>query len=259
MEMTTTGYIDTHAHLYAAAFDEDRDDMMRRAIDAGVERIYLPNVDSSSIEVMLALETAWPGRAFAMMGLHPCSVGENFATELDMVRNWLDRREWVAIGEIGIDLYWDKSTLDWQREAFITQARWAGELGRPIVIHSRESIDILIDLVSELQDGRLRGVFHCFSGDAEQARRIAGLGFYMGIGGVLTYKKSTLPDVVAGIPLEWLVLETDAPYLPPTPHRGQRNESSYIPLIAARLAEAQGISIDEVAAATTRNALKLFA
>lgn len=259
MEMTTAGYIDTHAHLYAAAFDEDRDDMMRRAIDAGVEQIYLPNVDSSSIEGMLALEAAWPGRAFAMMGLHPCSVGENFAAELEQVRSWLDRRTWVAIGEIGIDLYWDKSTLDWQREAFITQTQWARELGRPIVIHSRESIDLLIDLVAELQDGRLRGVFHCFSGDAEQARRIADLGFYMGIGGVVTYKKSTLPDVVAGIPLECLVLETDAPYLPPTPHRGQRNESSYIPLVAARIAEAKAIPIAEVAAATTRNALKLFA
>lgn len=250
--------IDTHTHLYLEQFDEDRDEMIRRALDSGVEQFFLPNIDSSSITKMLELEEAYPGRCFAMMGLHPCSVKENFEEELAIVRDWLDERPFCAVGEIGIDLYWDKTFLEQQKEAFLQQAEWAKELGVPIVIHSREATDILIELTEQIKDERLRGVFHCFSGTEEQARRITELGFFLGIGGVLTFKNAGLDKVMEKIGLEHVVLETDAPFLAPVPYRGKRNESAYVRLVAEKLAALKGVSFREVAETTSRNAGQLF-
>jgi len=252
-------FIDTHAHLYSEQFDEDRNDMVARAFAAGVSRIYLPNVDSKSINGMLDLELNFPNQLFPMMGLHPCSVQpETWKTELDVVASWLGKRHFCAVGEIGMDLYWDISTKSIQEEAFIIQCGWAVDYDIPIIIHSRASINELIGIVTRIKSEKLRGIFHCFSGTKEQAEAITDLGFLLGIGGPVTYKKSTLPEVLAAIPLESIVLETDAPYLPPTPHRGKRNESSYIPLIASKLAEIKGVSISEVGSITTDNALALF-
>ena len=194
--------IDTHAHLYLPRFDKDRDEVLARAQENGIEKIYLPNVDSSTIESMLALEAAQPERCFAMMGLHPCSVKENVAEELLVVKNWLEKRTFCAVGEIGIDLYWDKTFFEAQKKAFNEQIGWAIDLDIPIVIHSRESTEIVIDILKERKHPKLRGIFHCFSGNADQAHQITQLGFHLGIGGVLTYKKSTLPAAIEDIPLE---------------------------------------------------------
>lgn len=252
-------WVDTHAHLYSAEFGEDRTEMVIRSLESGVLEMYLPNVDKNSIEGMLALEAQFPDNIFPMMGLHPCSVQpEDWKEQLKIVKEWLDQRHFCAVGEIGIDLYWDKSTLDIQEEAFRIQSVWAMEKNLPIVIHSRESIDILIGLVREMKVPKYRGIFHCFSGTEKQANEIIEMGFLLGIGGPLTYKKSTLPDAIRNIPLEYIVLETDAPYLPPTPHRGKRNESSYIPLIGSKLAEIKEIPEEEVAMITTRNARRLY-
>lgn len=252
-------FIDTHAHLYSDSFEEDRDAMLERTFAFGVEKVFLPNIDSSSIEGMLALEQAYPDRLYPMMGLHPCSVQpDTWESELAIVASWLEKRSFCAIGEIGMDLYWDKSTQEIQAQAFKIQCEWANEYDLPIVIHSRESIDELIALIREIQFPGFRGIFHCFSGTASQAAEIVELGFLLGIGGPLTYKKSTLPEALQDISLDHMVLETDAPYLPPTPHRGKRNESSYIPLVAQKLAEVKGVSVGEVATLTTRNALQIY-
>ncbi|MEZ4943466.1 MAG: TatD family hydrolase [Saprospiraceae bacterium] len=252
-------FADTHAHLYSAKFDYDRPEMVRRAIDAGVTRLYLPNIDAESIEPMLALEAAFPENCFPMMGLHPSHVQpDTYEQELALVEEWLGKRKWAGVGETGIDLYWDKSTLDIQKIAFARQIEWAKNLNLPIIIHSRESNEECIELVKAGQDGRLRGIFHCFSGTEEQARRMIDLGFWLGIGGVLTYPKSGLAEVLRNIPLEHLVLETDAPYLPPVPHRGKRNESAYIPLIAEKLAEVKNVPVEEIARVTTANARRVF-
>jgi len=250
--------VDTHAHLYAGRFDQDREAMLQRAFDAGVEAIYLPNIDGDSIEAMLQLEAAYPRRCFAMMGLHPCSVDAGYEAALAKTKEWLDRRDFCAVGEIGIDLYWDKTFVDEQRAAFLTQVGWAVERELPVVIHSRESIDMIIELLQELSDDRLRGIFHCFTGDARQAQAAIDLGFYLGIGGVLTFKNSGLDQVLKTIDLAHLVLETDAPYLAPAPHRGKRNESAYVRLVAERLAAVQGRSMEAVARQTTRNAYAVF-
>ena len=250
--------IDTHAHLYLPRFDKDRDEVLARALEKGIEKIYLPNVDSTTIESMLALEADQPERCFAMMGLHPCSVKENVAEELLVVKNWLEKRTFCAVGEIGIDLYWDKTFFEAQKKAFNDQIGWAIDLDIPIVIHSRESTDIVINILKERKHPKLRGIFHCFSGNAEQAEQITQLGFHLGIGGVLTYKKSTLPAAIKDIPLEWLVLETDSPYLPPVPFRGKRNESAYIHQIGDYLASIKQIPLEEVARQTTKNALRIF-
>lgn len=251
-------FVDTHTHLYARQFDEDRREVIVRAIQSGVEKFYLPNIDRGSIEGMLALEQEFPGRCFPMMGLHPCSVKENVEEELQAVRNYLDLRPFVAVGEIGIDLYWDKTFVEQQKYAFLKQTEWAMEAGLPIIIHSRESIDLIVELLQPYKGPDLRGIFHCFTGTLEQARSIMALDFLMGIGGVLTFKKANLGEVLQEVPLEYLVLETDAPYLAPTPHRGQRNESGYIPLIAQRLAEVKGVTAGEIGRMTTKNAEKLF-
>ncbi|MBK7409024.1 MAG: TatD family hydrolase [Saprospirales bacterium] len=251
-------WIDTHTHLYLEQFEEDRDQVVRHALEQGVETMYMPNVDSRTIQGMLDLEGRFPGQVVAMMGMHPCSVEDNYLEELKLVETWLGRRAFCAIGEIGIDLYWDKTHIEAQKEAFLTQVRWAKDLGKPIIIHSRESIDLILELLQPEKDDRLRGIFHCFTGTREQAQAIMDLGFYMGIGGVLTFKNAGLDKVLETVPLERLVLETDAPYLAPMPYRGKRNESAYIPLVGARLADVKRVSIEEVAKITTENAQKIF-
>jgi TatD DNase family protein len=251
--------IDTHAHIYAKEFDFDRDAMISRAIARGVEKFYMPNVDLESIPRMLELEAKYPERCFAMMGLHPCSVEADYKTVLAEIEKHLFARKFVAVGEIGLDYYWSKEFVEQQKDAFRIQCRWAIELDIPIIIHARESLDDLIQIVAEeKKDERLRGIFHCFGGSLEQAQKIMQLGFWMGIGGVLTYKKSGLDEIVKDIPLEWLVLETDAPYLTPVPHRGKRNESAYLFHVAERLAEVKGISLDELAKTTSKTAMKIF-
>ena len=250
--------IDTHTHLYAEAFDGDRDEMIRRAQEAGVEKFYLPNIDSTSIEGMLRLENDYPNHCFAMMGLHPCSVKENYKEELAIAKKWLDSRPFCAIGEIGIDLYWDKNFEKQQREAFLIQVEWAIDKELPIVIHSRESIDIIIDLLKEVDDARLHGVFHCFTGNLDQAEAIIEMGFLLGLGGVLTFKNSGLDKTVKQIDLKHVILETDSPYLTPTPHRGKRNESAYVRLVAEKLAEIKARSLEEIAEITSENAERFF-
>jgi TatD DNase family protein len=252
--------IDTHTHLYAAQFDEDRKAMMERAFAAGVRQFFLPNIDSDSIESMLQLEAEYPGQCFAMMGLHPCSVNANYKSELETVKKWLDRRAFSAVGEIGLDLYWDTTYVEEQKAAFRIQIEWAKTLGIPIVIHTRDAMDLAIDIVEEHKDDRLEGIFHCFSGSLEQALRVIDLGFYLGIGGVLTFKNGGLDKVIAeqAIGLEHLVLETDAPYLAPTPRRGKRNESAYLKLIAEKLAAVKELDYEEVSRQTTTNARHLF-
>lgn len=250
--------IDTHAHLYAKAFENDRAAMIERAEAVGVKQFLLPNIDESSIAGMLALEATYPGRCFPMMGLHPCSVKENYLTDLAWVREWLEKRDFVAIGEIGIDLYWDKTFIEEQKAAFRQQVEWALEFDRPIVIHARESIDLLIDMIKEIGDPNLKGVFHCFTGNVVQAETIMKLGLYLGVGGVLTFKNGGVDKTLAEISLERVILETDAPYLAPIPHRGKRNESAYVQEIAVKLASIKGLSLEKVASITSENAQKLF-
>jgi TatD DNase family protein len=207
---------------------------------------------------MLALEAAHPGVCYAMMGLHPCSVNETYLEELAIVRQWLERRTFCAIGEIGIDLYWDKTHVAAQEAAFLKQVEWALEYDLPVIIHSRESTDHLLGLLAPLRSERLRGIFHCFTGDRRQAEQVIELGFLLGIGGVLTFKNSGLDAVTKQIGLEYLVLETDAPYLAPAPHRGKRNESAYLLRVAEKLAEVKGVSLDTVSQITSQNAGRLF-
>ena len=250
--------IDTHAHLYAKAFENDRAAMIERAQAVGVAKFLLPNVDESSIAGMLELEAAYPGRCFPMMGLHPCSVKENYLADLAWVRKWLDQRDFIAIGEIGIDLYWDKTFIEEQKAAFLTQVEWALEFDRPVVIHARESLDVLIDLLREVGDPNLRGVFHCFTVNVAQAEAIMKLGLYLGVGGVVTFKNGGVDKTLAEISLERIILETDAPYLAPIPYRGKRNESAYVQEVAAKLASIKGLSLAKIASITSENARKLF-
>ncbi len=250
--------IDTHAHLYSRKFDKDREEMIQRAKDAGVGRVYLPNVDSESIQGMLELESKYPKYCYAMMGLHPCSVQANYEEELAVVRRWLEKRTFVAIGEIGIDLYWDKTFVEQQRIAFTTQVDWALEYDVPIVIHARDSIPMLLEILQDYRGKSLRGVFHCFTGSLEQAKEVIDLGLYMGIGGVATFKNGGLDQVLPEIGLDWIILETDAPYLAPVPYRGKRNESAYVKEVAIRVAELSQIPLAEVAQKTTNNAMNLF-
>jgi TatD DNase family protein len=250
--------VDTHTHLYSEQFEEDRAEMIERALNSGIQRMYLPNVDSKSIDGMLALEKQFPENCFPMMGLHPCSVKENYKEELAIVEKWLFNRPFVAVGEIGIDLYWDETFVEEQKEAFLIQMNWAKKLDIPIVIHARNSLNLIIEIVRQEKDERLRGIFHCFSGDASQAQEIIDLGFYLGLGGVLTFKKSGIDKVAANVPMEYIVLETDSPYLAPTPKRGKRNESSYTLYVAQKLADIKSMSLEEVARITTENANNLF-
>lgn len=250
--------IDTHTHLYDEQFANDRAEMIERAIRTGVQRMYLPNCDAGTIAGMLEVEAAFPDHCFAMMGLHPCSVKENVDEELSTVRSWLVKRPFKAVGEIGLDYYWDKTFVEQQQKAFRLQMEWALEFDLPIVIHNREATHDCIAMVQEYAPRGLRGVFHCFTGSYESACQIIACGFLLGIGGVLTYKNAGLQEVVKRIDLQHLVLETDAPYLTPVPHRGKRNESSYVNLVAQKLAELKEVALADVRQVTTKNALALF-
>lgn len=251
--------IDTHTHLYSEQFNEDRTEMIRRAIAAGVERMYIPNIDLNSVDGMHDLEQQFPDNCFAMMGLHPCSVDANWELTLAKMRVLLDKRPYVAVGEIGIDLYWDKTFVEEQKEAFRTQINWAKELHIPIVIHARDSFPEIYEVLDQENDERLRGIFHCFTGNEQDVKKIMGYkGFSFGIGGVVTYKKSDLPETLKHIPLEKLLLETDAPYLAPTPFRGKRNESAYVIHTAEKIAEILEMPLSRLGEVTTKNALDLF-
>jgi TatD DNase family protein len=252
-------FIDTHTHLNSEQFDADRNDVIQRAIRDGVSRFYIPNVDLASIAGMHALENAFPNHCFGMMGLHPCSVGTDWEAVLATMKEYLVQRTYVAIGEIGIDLYWDKTTLPEQQAAFRTQVQWAKAMNLPIVIHARDSFQEIYEILDEENDATLRGIFHCFTGNVEDVKKIDAYGgFLFGIGGVVTYKTSDLPTVIPAIPSDKLVLETDAPYLPPVPYRGKRNESSYLVHTAEKVATILDLPLTELAALTTKNALRLF-
>jgi TatD DNase family protein len=250
---------DTHTHLYAEAFDADRNDMVQRALEAGVTRLFLPNIDSHSIPGLFSLAKQFPENCFPMIGLHPCSVNEEFQKELKVVEHWLSQRAFFGIGEIGMDLYWDKTFAEQQQYAFDFQIKLAKKYKLPIVIHTRNAFDEAYAIVEKNAGPDLRGIFHCFSGTVEEAEKVIALGgFKLGIGGVLTFKKSGLDSALEQISLEHLVLETDAPYLAPTPHRGKRNESAYLKLIAEKLAEVKRVRVEEVARITTENSKAVF-
>ncbi len=250
--------IDTHAHIYADQFTEDIEAVVEKSLEAGIERIYMPNIDHTSIDGMLELELKYPDFCIATMGLHPCSVKADFEKELYIVEEWLCKREFVAIGEMGTDLYWDKTFLDQQVEAFKIQVAWAKQYKKPIIIHCRESLDMTIDLVEQLKDNDLTGVFHCFNGTVDQSKRIAELGFHIGLGGVSTFKNAGMSEVIPDLDMGHVVLETDSPYLAPVPFRGKRNEPSYVKLIAQKIADDSATSLEEVISITTDNANKLF-
>ncbi len=252
-------YIDSHAHLYSDQFIDDLDAVVDRSLATKVSKVLLPNIDMGSVDRMLLICDQHPEVLHPMVGLHPCSVKEDYQNQLDRLYPYLDDERVIAVGEMGTDLYWDKSYIDQQVAAFRIQVDWAKERNLPIVIHCRESIDMTIELVRELQDGTLRGVFHCFGGSLEQAQQIMDLGFYMGIGGTSTFKNNkSLREVLVDVPLTSLILETDAPYLTPHPYRGQRNESSYIPLIAETLAIVYQMTPAAIAEQTTDNVFTLF-
>lgn len=252
---------DTHTHLYATEFDSDRDTMLQRAISNGISRIFLPNIDSRSVAGMLAMVKKYPDNCFPMMGIHPCSVNENFRDELKSVEEWLNKEDmkFYAVGEIGLDLYWDTSFAEQQKTAFREQIELALKHQLPIVIHVRKAFNETIKIVEEYSAKGIKGIFHCFSGGLDDAKRVIALrGFKLGIGGVVTFKNGGLNEVVPHIDLEHLVLETDSPYLAPVPHRGKRNESSYLELIAKKVAELKNCSIEEVAVKTTKNSIDIF-
>ncbi len=250
--------IETHAHLYSEQFRPDQAAALHRAVAAGVGTILLPNVDHSTIDAMLELEAAAPETCHAMMGLHPCSVGPTFEKDLQEVADWLARRPFVAVGECGIDLYWDKTYLPQQQIALREQLRLAKQYQLPIVLHTRSAFEEAYELVAEAQDGTLRGVFHCFSDGVAEAERIIALGFKLGIGGVATFKNGGLDKVLPHVGLEHLVLETDCPYLAPVPYRGKRNEPAYLPLVLHRVATLLALPPETVAETTTRTATELF-
>lgn len=253
-------FADTHTHLYAEEFNCDRQAVITRAIEKGVKYLFLPAIDSMYHEGMLELATGFPDHCFPMIGLHPTSVKQNYSDELKMVQKYLcnPKYKFYGIGEIGIDLYWDKTFEAQQREVFCCQLELAIGYKLPAIIHTRNSMDIALNIVDEFRNPGLKGIFHCFSGNQVQAERAVNAGFKLGIGGVVTFRNSGLQKVVEMMPLESLVLETDAPYLAPAPHRGKRNESAYIPLIAEKIAEIKHITVEEVAEVTTRTALAIF-
>ncbi|MES2387168.1 MAG: TatD family hydrolase [Bacteroidota bacterium] len=251
-------FTDSHAHIYAKNFIPDLTDVMEACRQAGVNKIWMPNIDHTSIDAMMEVEQKYPGICIPMMGLHPCYVQKGFEKELYLVESWLDKRSFSAIGECGIDLYWDKTTLEIQQEALKIQIQLARKHNLPLIIHSRNAFKEAADLIEEYGEGEVTGIFHCFSDTAAEAKRAVELGFLLGIGGVVTYKNGGLDKVLPEVGLDKLVLETDCPYLAPVPHRGKRNEPAYIPLIAAKTAEILGVEIAELARVTTANAEALF-
>ncbi len=251
-------YIDTHTHLFSKQFNADRAETIQRALDMGVTTLLLPNIDEESLPRMLECAKDFPA-CKPMIGVHPCSINANYQSELNMVARELDRGGYIAVGEIGLDYYWDITFKEEQKEAFRQQILWAKQHHLPIAIHTRNSFEDAFEIVASLNDADLKGVFHCFSGTMEDAEKIMSLGgFYMGIGGVLTFKNGGIDGPVREIPLEYLVLETDAPYLAPVPHRGKRNESAYLPIIAERLAAIKQVGLESIAQQTSLNAQKLF-
>ncbi len=250
--------IDTHCHIYSNEFNTDRAAMIARAENEGITKMLMPAIDGSTHNEMFKVENEFPGKCVSMMGLHPCSVKENFLEELHIAEQYLGKRLFVAVGETGLDFYWDLSFAKEQYESFQCQIEWALKYDIPIVIHSRNSMDECIEIINKNQKGNLKGVFHCFSGSIEQARKIIDLNFYLGIGGVLTYKKSGLDTVIEQIDLKHIVLETDAPYLAPVPFRGKRNECSYIKYVAEKLADVKKMPAEDIAAITTTNVERLF-
>lgn len=250
---------DTHTHLFLPEFDNDREAMFTRALEKGVDRFYLPNIDADSITPMLNMCDAHPDKCFPMMGLHPCSVYADYEKKLELVKEWLDKRKFAAVGEIGIDLYHDVRFKLEQKAAFQKQVQWAKERNMPVIIHTRNSFNEVMEIIEEEKDERLKGIFHCFSGNADDARRIMDLKtFKMGIGGVVTYKNSTLPQVLKEVPLSCLVLETDSPYLTPVPFRGKRNESAYIYYVADKLSDIYQMPVETIAEQTTANAREIL-
>lgn len=249
---------DTHTHLYSPEFDEDREAMMQRAFDTGVRRFFVPAIDSGTTSAMYDLEKNYPENVFLMMGLHPVSVKTGFEKELQHVENEFSKRKFVAVGEIGIDLHWDKSTLDWQREAFKRQIRLAKSHRLPIVIHCREAFDEIFEVLEEEKDERLFGIFHCFTGTKNQAFQAISYNMKLGIGGVATFKNGKIDRFLDEIDLENIVLETDSPYLAPTPYRGKRNESSYLLKVAEKLAEIYKLPVEKIAEITTGNSKEVF-
>lgn len=251
-------FIDTHTHLYVTEFDKDRDEAMARATKAGVSHFVLPAIDSHHTKAMHALCEQYPDRVSMMMGLHPTHVGENHDVELAHVEAQLKSGKYVAVGEIGIDLYWDTTKLALQQQAFHQQIQWALEHDLPIVIHCRDAFKEVFEVLDAYKSDRLRGIFHCFTGTEEDAYRAISHNMLLGIGGVVTFKNGKIDQYLSNIPLEKIVLETDAPYLAPVPYRGKRNESAYLPLIAQKVADLYGVSLEAIAAQTTANARKLF-
>lgn len=250
--------IDTHSHVYLPEFDHDRGSMLKIAENETVRLVLMPAIDSETHLSMLKVEGAFPGKCLSMMGLHPCSVKEGYKHEIELVKDHFQKRRFVAVGETGLDFYWDKTFIKEQYESFQSQIDLGIEYGIPVVIHSRNSIDECIKVVKENQQGNLKGVFHCFSGNEKQAKEIIDLGFYLGIGGVVTFKNSGLDKVMAGVDLKNVVLETDAPYLAPVPFRGKRNECSYLKYVVEKLAEIKNVSKEDIARITTKNAKELF-
>ncbi len=253
-------FIDTHTHLYLEDFDHDRKEMINRALSRGIHRFLLPNIDQDSVKPLLQLCEDFPANCFPMIGLHPTSVNEDWLKQLSHFEEQLKNHPetFIAIGEIGLDFYWDKSFATQQLEALRMQFDWAKQMQKPVAIHTREAFPDMLTEIEKAQNGSLKGVLHCFTGTLEEAKKAVDLGFYLGIGGVLTYKKSSLPEVVKHLPVERLILETDAPFLPPVPYRGKRNESAFLFETAAKLAATLEIDIDTLAKITTRNANELF-
>ncbi|WP_231491221.1 TatD family hydrolase [Pedobacter sp. Leaf170] len=251
-------FTDTHTHLYYEQDTEKQAQLMERCFENNVNRLFLPNVDVASIKMIDDLVEKYPENCFAMAGLHPCDVKDDYEAQLTEIYNSIEGRKIYAIGEIGIDLYWDKTTLSIQQDAFRKQINWAKNLGLPIVIHCREAFDEVFEVLEAEKDDKLRGIFHCFTGSEEQAKQAINLNFYLGIGGVVTYKKAGLDVVLANVPLDNLVLETDSPYLAPVPFRGKPNESSYLIYVAQKLADIYNVSVAEIASITTENSKKIF-
>ena len=253
-------FIDTHTHLYVDAFQEDRKEVVQRAIDNGIELMLLPNIDVATIDDMHMLTKQFPNNCRSMMGLHPGNVKEDWEAQLNTMKDLLFKSDqYIAVGEIGMDLYWDKTFIEEQKKAFAIQVEWAKELNLPIVIHARDAFQEIYEILDDLNDANLRGVFHCFTGSNEDVHRILDFGGFMfGIGGVLTYKNAKIDEVVKTIPLEHIILETDSPYLPPVPFRGKRNESSYLLHVAEKLADVYDLKMNVIERTTTENAIKLF-
>ena len=250
--------IDTHTHLYLDHFKDDIDDVIQRAVSVGVEKFYLPSINSKHNKSMHVLENKFPNRIFCMIGLHPCYVDQNFELEMEFVKKQIKEHDYKAIGEIGIDLFHEKKYFKQQVIVFEEQIKLAIEYDLPIVIHSRDSFDEIFEVLKKYKSNSLRGIFHCFTGDKEQAEKIIGLNFLLGIGGVVTFKNGKISEFLSSIPLDKIVLETDSPYLAPVPYRGKRNESSFLQIIASKIAEIYNIHFDEVSSVTEQNSIKIF-